>query len=395
MKYNFDEMLNRRGTMSHKWDGMEEEFPQNPQALPFWVADMDFPCPRPIVEAVCKRAAHPIYGYSDISARAKSLAAKWQEKRNGWKAEPEWVTFSNGIVPALSAMVAAFTEPGDGVIIQPPVYYPFHNSVVSNDRRVVENPLVFDGEKWTINFRELEEQAADPQNKLLLLCHPLNPVSRILDQEELRRIGDICIRNQVIVAVDEIHSDLTYLHKRFYSLAGLGREYEQISVTAMAPSKVFNMAGLQISAILIPNEELRNAFVKEMDRRINIPNTFGVVAFDVAYSDPECEEYLEQLLTYLWENYLFVDEYLKKWMPRIFCQKPDATYLLWLDCRDLRLGDEELEYFWLQEAGLALDAGRWFGKGGSGFMRLNIGCPRRFLQKGMEQLRAVYEKRGF
>lgn len=395
MKYDFDKVLDRHGTLSHKWDGMEEEFPGNPQALPFWVADTDFPCPRPIVEAVCKRATHPIYGYSDISVKAQGLAARWQEKRNGWKAKPEWVTFSNGIVPALSAMVAAFTRPGEGVIVQPPVYYPFQDSVVNNGRKLVENPLVFDGEKWGINFEELEQLAADPGNKLLLLCHPLNPVSRVLDREELKRIGDICIHNEVIVAIDEIHSDLTYQHKRFYSLAGLGKEYERISVTAMAPSKTFNIAGLQISAILIPDEALREAFVKEMDRRVNIPNAFGVTAFDVAYSDPECEEYLEQLLAYLWENYLFVDRYLGKWMPKITCQKPDATYLLWLDCRKLHLNDDALEHFWLREAGLALDAGRWFGRGGSGFMRMNIGCARSLLAQGLGQLREAYRKRGF
>lgn len=395
MKYNFDEVLDRRGTLSHKWDGMEEGFPRNPQAIPLWVADMDFPCPRPVVEAVCRRAAHPVYGYSDMSIHAKELAAAWQEKKNGWKAKPEWVTFSNGIVPALSAMVAAFTEPGEGVIIQPPVYYPFRDSVVNNDRKLVENPLVFDGEKWGIHFDELEELAADPANRLLLLCHPLNPVSRVLNEKELKRIGDICLRNHVIVAVDEIHSDLTYRHKHFYSLAGLGEAYEQISATAMAPSKVFNIAGLQTSAILIPNEDLREAFIKEMDKRVYIPNLFGAAAFDAAYSDPECEEYLEQLLTYLWENYLFVDGYLKKWMPKITCQKPDATYLLWLDCRQLCLNDEDLERFWLEEAGLALDAGRWFGKGGSGFMRMNIGCARSLLEKGLGQLREVYRKRKF
>ena len=214
MKYNFDEMLDRNGTLSYKWDGRSIDYPDNPEALPFWIADTDFPCPRPIVKAVQERAAHPIYGYSKVSDDSKALIAAWEKKRNGWDAKPEWVTFTNGIVPALSAIVAAFTEPGDGVIIQPPVYYPFRDSVINNDRTVVNNDLIFDGEKWTINFEELEELAAKPENKLLLFCHPLNPVSRVLSEEELRRVGEICVRHHVILAVDEIHSDLIYRHPR-------------------------------------------------------------------------------------------------------------------------------------------------------------------------------------
>ncbi len=394
MKYNFDEVLERHGTLSHKWDNMPNEFPENPEAIPLWVADTDFPCPRPVVEAIQKRAAHPIYGYSDFSDQSQQLAAKWQ-KKHGWNVEPSWVTFSNGIVPALSAIVETFSDPGDGVIIQPPVYYPFRESVENNGRKVIENPLVFDDGQWNINFQELEMQASDPKTKLLLLCHPLNPVSRVLEKEELCRIAEICLKNQVILAVDEIHGDLVYPHKKFYSLAGLDKRYEQITVTAVAPSKTFNIAGLQMSAIIIPNKKLLEQFEKTMARRVYIPNLFGVVAFDAAYGDPECEDYLKQLLEYLWDNYLFLDEYLKNNMPKIKCQKPDATYLLWLDCRELGLSDEELEHFYLKEGGMALDAGRWFGIGGSGFMRINIGCARSLLHQGLEQLRKAYTKRKF
>lgn len=394
MKYNFDEVLDRHGTLSHKWDNMPNEFPDNPDAIPFWVADMDFPCPRPVVEAVKQRAAHPVYGYSDISAKSQQLAAKW-EKRHGWEVDPSWVTFSNGIVPALSAIVETYTKPGEGVIIQPPVYYPFRQSIENNDRKVVENPLVYEDGRWGINFEELAALAAEPDTKLLLLCHPLNPVSRVLEEKELRQIADICLENHVILAVDEIHADLVFPHKTFYSLAGLDKRYEEITITAIAPSKTFNIAGLQMSAIIIPNRDLLKRFEKTMERRVYIPNLFGVVAFDAAYEDPECEEYLGQLLVYLWDNYLFVDEYLKQHMPRIKCQKPDATYLLWLDCRELGLEDEELESFCLKEGGVAFDAGRWFGEGGSGFMRLNIGCPRSLLQKGLDQLKNAYTKRKF
>lgn len=293
-------------------------------------------------------------------------------------------------------MTAAFTEPGDGIIIQPPVYYPFRESIENNGRKVVNNNLIFDGKQWNINFEELELLAENPKNKLLLFCHPLNPVSRVLDKEELQRIADICLKNHVVLAVDEIHSDLVYRHRRFCSMAALSKEVEQICVTATAPSKTFNIAGLQMSAIIIANEELRRKFQKEIEKRVlYIANLFGAAAFEAAYSDPECEEYLEQLIDYLWENYIFLDNYLKENMPKIKCQKPDATYLLWLDFRELGFDVEELESFCLKEAGAAFDAGRWFGGDGEGFMRINIGCPRSILEQGLEQLKEAYQKRGF
>lgn len=192
MPYDFNKVIDRSDTMSQKWDNQEENFPENPKALPFWVADMDFPCPEPIVRAVQERAAHPIYGYSMIGKKSKELAAGWQKKRHSWDVDPSWVTFSNGIVPALNAAVTAYTEPGDGVIIQPPVYYPFRDAIENNGRKVINNPLIYDGEKWDVNLNELERLAEEENNKLLLLCHPLNPVSRVLTKEELIRIGEIC-----------------------------------------------------------------------------------------------------------------------------------------------------------------------------------------------------------
>lgn len=366
MKYDFDQVIDRTGTLSYKWEARDINFPQNPNALPFWIADMDFPCPEPIVKAVQQRAMHPIYGYSKVSDQARALIAAWEKKRNHWDVQPGWVEFTNGIVPALSTMVAAFTEPGDGIIIQPPVYYPFQESIVNNGRNVVSNPLVFDGERWSIHFEELEALAKEPENKMLLLCHPLNPVSRVLDLEELQRIAEICLTHHLLLVVDEIHSDLIYRHRKFYSIASFSKEIEQICAVATAPSKTFNIAGLQMSAIIIANQELREKFQKEIETRaLYIANLFGATAFEAAYSDPECEEYLEELIDYLWDNYLFLDQYLKEYMPKIKCQKPDATYLLWLDFRALQLNDEELEAFCLKEAGVAFDAGKWFGGAGT------------------------------
>lgn len=395
MPYDFDKVIDRTNTMSQKWDNQEENFPENPKALPFWVADMDFPCPEPIVRAVQERAAHPIYGYSMIGKKSKELAAGWQKRRHSWDVDPSWVTFSNGIVPALNAAVTAYTEPGDGVIIQPPVYYPFREAIENNGRKVIDNPLVYDGEKWDVNLDELDRLTEEKSNKLLLLCHPLNPVSRVLTKEELIRIGEICEKNHVLMIIDEIHSDLVYRHTKFYSLASLNEKFAQNSVTAVAPSKTFNTAGLQMSAIIIPNEKLRKKFEQEMEKRNYIPNLFGSVAFEAAYSDPECEEYLEELIDYLWDNYVFLDQYLKERMPKIKCQKPDATYLLWLDFGELHMSSEEIESFCLKEAGLAFDAGRWFGGESENYMRINIGCPRSQLKRALELLEKAYKKRNF
>lgn len=395
MPYDFDKVIDRSNTMSQKWDNQEENFPENPKALPFWVADMDFSCPEPIVRAVQERAAHPIYGYSMIGKKSKELAAGWQKKRHNWNVDPSWVTFSNGIVPALNAAVTAYTEPGDGVIIQPPVYYPFRDAIENNGRKVINNPLIYDGEKWDVNLNELERLAEEENNKLLLLCHPLNPVSRVLTKEELIRIGEICEKNHVLMIIDEIHSDLVYRHTKFYSLASLNEKFAQNSITAVAPSKTFNIAGLQMSAIIIPNEKLRERFDQEMERRNFIPNLFGSVAFEAAYSNSECEEYLEELIDYLWDNYIFLDQYLKEHMPKIKCQKPDATYLLWLDFGELHMSSEEIESFCLKEAGLAFDVGRWFGGESENYMRMNIGCPRSQLRRALELLEKAYKKRNF
>lgn len=396
MKYDFDRVIDRKGTLSYKWDAMDLNFPENSEAIPFWIADTDFPCPEPIVKAVQKRAAHPIYGYSKVSDNARELIAAWEKKRNQWEVLPEWVEFSNGVVPALSAMIAAFTNSGDGVIIQPPVYYPFREAIENNGRIVVNNNLVFDGEKWNINFEELEHLAKQPENRLLLFCHPLNPVSQVLSVEELKKVADICLRNHVTIVVDEIHSDLIYRHCQFHSMAALSKEIQEICVVATAPSKTFNIAGLQMSAVIIANKQLREKFQKEMEKRVlYIANLFGAVAFEAAYSDPECENYLEQLIDYLWNNYEFLDQYLREHMPKIHCQKPDATYLLWLDCRDLGLKEHELEYFFLKEAGVAFDAGKWFGGEGSGFMRINIACPKSILKRGLDRMKEAYIRRGW
>jgi cystathionine beta-lyase len=395
VKYNFDYVINRQGTLSYKWDARAKAFPGNPHVLPLWVADTDFPCPKEISDAIQKRATHPIYGYSFTEDNFGELMANWQRKRNNWEIDPRRVTFGNGIVPALNAIVTAFTKEGEGVIIQPPVYYPFKEAIENNNRIVCNNELIDDGSRWIIDFDALERLAEKPQNKLLLLCNPHNPVSRVYEKKELLRIGEICLTNHVLIASDEIHSDLIYRHCKHIPIASLSQELSDITVTAVSPSKTFNIAGLQISAIIASNSILLKQFEAEMERRCYVPNLFGSVAFKTAYTNEGCVDYLEQLIDYLWENYLFLDQYLKAYTPKIKCQRPEATYLLWLDCSELGLEPEWMEEFFVKEAGVGFDSGTWFGGKAEKYMRINIACPRSILKECLDHIRTAYERRGF
>ena len=390
MKYDFNKKIDRMGTLSYKWEGIPVEFPENPKALPFWIADMEFACPEPIVKAVCERARHPIYGYSHESDDAKALTASWLKRRHEWDVQSEWVTFSGGVVPGLIAMMKAVTQPGDKVILQPPVYYPLFEMIRDNGRIIVENPLVYDGSQWVMNVEELEILASDPEVTLFVLCNPHNPVSRAFTARELERLGDICLRNGVKIASDEIHADIVYKGNRHTPIASLSKELAEITMTSLSPSKTFNIAGLQISAGIIPNTDLLVKVEAELANAQYIVNLFGAVGLKAAYQDPECEAYLEQMLVYLWGNYEFVNTYLKNNMPKIRCQRPEATYLIWLDCHALGLSDAELLRFFLVNAGVALDPGSVFGTQGKGYMRLNIACPREMLKICLDRLTKAY-----
>lgn len=395
IKYNFDSVPDRTGTVSYKWDGRPDKFPGTEDVIPMWLADMDFPTPKEISDAVQKRAAHPIYGYSFAQDSLKDLVVQWQKNRNGWEISPDWVTFSGGVVPAINAAVTAFTEKGDGVIIQTPVYYPFMDAVKNNFRTVRENRLIYNGERWVMNFEELEQLAAEPDTKLLILCSPHNPVSRCFERAELERLGNICLKNNVIIFSDEIHSDLVFPGSKHVPIASISRDIGNITLTAVSPSKTFNTAGLQMSAVISASNDLMVEFNMDMERKCYISNLFGAVAFAAAYENGGCVDYLEQLLGYLWENYLYLDNFLKTEMPKIKCQKPEATYLMWLDCGELNMECEKLEEFFLREAGVAFDSGHWFGGDCGKYMRMNIACPRLTLDRALRQMKRAYDKFGF
>lgn len=392
MNYNFDEVINRKGSISSKWDNVGARV-GNADALPMWVADMDFRCPQPVIDAIKKKADFGIYGYPYLIPEFKEATKKWVS-RHGWKIQTEDVIFAASIIPAMFNAVQAFTKPGEKVIIQRPVYYPFTSAIEDNGRVVANNALIErDGSYW-VDFENLEELSADKDTHLMILCSPHNPVCKVYTREELKKIGEICARNGVVIFSDEIHSDFVYSGYCHIPMASISEEIAQMTVTAVAPSKTFNLAGMRSAALIIPNKELQRKMTDVFNRnRSAMVPLFGLVSYIAAYEHGQ--EYLEQLLEYLEGNIAYLDAFLKKEMPKIKLTPPQGTYLMWLDCRKLGLTIEELDDFCVNQALVAMDKGHWFGPEGNGFMRMNIACPRVTLQKGLEQLREQYQKAGF
>jgi cystathionine beta-lyase len=391
MHYDFDEVIDRRHTQSSKWDNVGARV-GNKDALPMWVADTDFRCPQPVVDAVKARMEHTIYGYPFVVPEFKQATINWIERRHGWRLEAEWIVFATGIVPVLNTMVQAFTEPGDEVIIQRPVYHPFGFAISDNNRVISDNSLVYRDGEYTIDFMDLERRAASPKAKLMILCNPHNPIGRAWTKEELFRIADICLNNEVIVVCDEIHSDLMLFGARHVPLASIDAKYAMNAVTCYAPSKTFNTAGLRGSGIVVPNPAIRNALEAQFKKNRSIQqNIFAVPAYVAAYT--QCDDYLEQLLVYLEGNVEFLDGFLKKNMPRIKLVKPEATYLMWLDCMALGINGSELADFFINQSLVAVSRGDGFGPEGADFVRLNIGCPRATLVRGLEQIQRQYIRR--
>lgn len=383
MRYDFDKKIDRMNTASIKWDEVENMYGDK-EILPMWVADMDFLAPAPVIEALKKRAEHGVFGYTTRSESYLESVVGWMEKRHQWTVEKDWLCHSPGVVSGLSLIVDAFTEPGDKVIVQPPVYYPFTNVVVKHGREVVNNPLKFEEGHYTMDFDDLK-QKLDPSVKLLILCSPHNPVGRVWTKEELTKLGDICLEQGVIVVSDEIHFDLIYKDYKHVPFASLSPDFASNSVTCTAPSKTFNLASLQTSNIIIPNDGLRDIYKKELETySLGLPNAFGVVATEAAYR--EGDEWLEQCIDYVKGNLDFLTHYLETNLPKIKVIPPEGTYLVWLDCRELGLHEKKLEELMLKQAKVAFDEGYIFGPGGEGFTRINLACPRSVLEEGLRRV---------
>ncbi|NJB66663.1 cystathionine beta-lyase [Desulfobaculum xiamenense] len=397
--YDFDTPVDRRETGSVKWqlvrDGIDPEswhvgndcFEPN-GIIPMWVADMDFRCPDEIVNALVERARHGVFGYTLATDDYRAAVCDWMRRRQGWAARPKWIVPTPGIVPALHWLVRAFTKPGEQVLVQPPVYYPFFNAAKASDRPLARNPLVRDGDHYHMNYEELERIAADPQVTLAILSNPHNPVGRVWQPEELRRFGEICTRHGVLVVADEIHGDLVLPGHTFTPYASLGDNLAALSIICTAPSKTFNLAGLQTSNIFIPDETLRERFSAEVRANgIFDPNPFGMVACQTAYTHGEA--WLDQLLTYIEGNVDFLVDTLARTVPEITVIRPEGTYLAWLDCRALGITRPALEKLFLHDARVFLDEGRMFGPEGDGFERINLACPRSVLAEALSRIAAA------
>nr|TXF82340.1 putative C-S lyase [Alkalicoccus halolimnae] len=381
----FQENINRTNTYSVKWDRTKEVFKTDEQVLPMWVADMDFYPPEAVTRSISRRADHGIYGYTYIDEHVKKQIQEWVLRRQGWNIDADWIQFSHGVVPSIAKAVQALTEPGEKVLVQSPVYPPFFSMVKENNRELVNCPLQESGDTYRIDFTALEDALAGGV-KMMLLCHPHNPVGRVWTKEELEQIGTLCVKYNVILVSDEIHGDLVFKPHKQIPAASLSPEISKQTITLIAPSKTFNLAGLQASAVITENEEFRKK-IEKLDKKNGFftLNTFGILAMEAAYE--EGEAWLEELLVYLEENVQLVESFLKEELPHVKIFKPEATYLLWIDCRETGLSDTALNKKLLETGKLAMNPGTSFGEGGSGFMRMNIACPKETVQEGLERLK--------
>ncbi len=384
MAYNFDEMIERKNTDSLKYDFAARRGKPD-DLLPLWVADMDFRTPPCVVDALIEKSAHGIFGYSESREDYFDVLRGWFSRRFYWQIQPEWLLKTPGVVFAICAAIRALTQKGDAVLIQQPVYYPFTEAIEINRRKLIVNELICDGGGYRIDFDDFEQKIDEHGVKLFILCSPHNPVGRVWTRNELIRMGDICVQHGVTVISDEIHADFIYPGHTHSVFAGLKPEFEGITITCTAPTKTFNLAGLQISNIFIANRTLRNRIHQEINRcGYSQLNVMGIVACKAAYKHGD--DWLEALKGYLAENLAFLRSFLDAHIPKIKLVEPQGTYLVWLDCRALSFSDSALDELIVSRAKLWLDAGTMFGQGGSGFQRINIACPRALLKQALEQL---------
>lgn len=378
MKYDFDKTIDRRATNSYKWDSAPEG------VLPMWVADMDFRTAPAIIDALQKRVAHGIFGYTRVPDSYYDAVTSWFSRRHGWDIDREWIIYTSGVVPAVSAVIKALTVPGDKVIVQTPVYNCFFSSIRNNGCEIVSNPLRRTADTYEMDFDALERCAADPRAKVMLLCNPHNPAGRVWTPDELTRLGNICLRNGVTVVADEIHCELVYQGFKYTPFASLSDAFLHRSVTCVSPSKAFNIAGLQIANIVAFDNDLRS----RIDKAININevcdvNPFGVAATIAAYN--EGEEWLNQLVDYLHGNYEAMAEFCRRELAEFPITRLEGTYLVWMDCSSLGMSSDALEHALLDDARLWLNAGTMYGAEGEGYMRWNIACPRSVMLDGLNR----------
>lgn len=384
MKYDFNELIPRKGSHSYKWDSDADD-----RILPMWIADMDFRTAPAVIKALERRVRHGVFGYTKVPAAYYDAVTGWFARRYHFVVRPEWILCTTGVVPALSAAVMALTTPGDRVIIQTPVYNCFFSSIRNNGCEIVVNELIYENQTYQIDYEDLERKAADPKAKLMLLCNPHNPAGRAWTRDELIRIGEICLRHEVIVVSDEIHCDLVYSEHQHTPFASLGEAFSLHSVTCTSPSKSFNLAGLQAANMIISDESLR----RKIDKALNVNevceiNPFAIETLMAAYN--EGEAWLEELKEYLYENYLYLHEFISLHLPSLKVTRLEATYLVWIDCRALHRSSADIAKQLLEEEHLRINEGPLYGASGEGFIRMNIACPRSLLVEGLERLKNAW-----
>lgn len=390
MNYDFDRVIERKGTDSVKYDILKPLFGRE-DVLPMWVADMDFAVPDFVQEAIIERAEHEVYGYTVRPKRFYEAISGWLGRRHGWEVDPGKIDFSPGVVPALVLSVLGFTEPGDKILVQSPVYFPFFNSIKNHDRVLVNNQLVDKEGEYSIDFDDLEAKFR-AGIRMMMFCHPHNPVGRAWNRDELQRLADLAVQYDVLVLSDEIHSDLLLFGHKHIPLASLGKEIAARTITCIAPSKTFNLAGLHTSAVIVEDPVLKKKYEKILeDIHIGGGNIFGFVALEAAYNKGDA--WLEQLLNYLEGNYLFTQQFLEKHLPGIRVSPLEATYLAWINFGALGLDDKELMNMMVRDASLALVDGPRFGAGGSQYLRMNIAAPRSVIGIALSQMHAAIQQK--
>lgn len=388
MTVNFDGIIDRRGTSCLKYDfAVERGYPQG--ILPFWVADMDFRAPQPVIDELTRRVQHGIFGYTDPKESYKEIIVNWMTKHHGWTPSTKALTITPGVVFALAVAIRCFTKPGEAVLLQQPVYYPFTEMIRQNNRELVNSPLVLKDGHYEIDFDDFEEKIVKHNVKLFLLCSPHNPAGRVWTRDELLRMASICLKHNVLIVADEIHHEFVRPGFKHTVLASLSPEIAGQTITCTSPSKTFNLAGLQVSNIFIENDELRRKFRAEISAAgYSQPNSLGLFAAQAAYEHGA--EWLKELLAYIESNYQKAKAFFAEQMPKVKLIEPEGTYLLWLDFSAYGLTDEELDDIIINDANLWLDSGHIFGKAGRGFQRLNIACPWSTLENGLQHLAKAF-----
>lgn len=387
MNFNFDQLIERKGSSCIKWDGMQK-FLGAGEALPMWVADMDFLTPGYITEAIINKARHGIFGYPLREESYFTSLMEWLLRRHLWKVERDWISFCPGVVPAVNIAVLSYTEPGDKIIVQPPVYFPFFTAVTDHQRTLVYNHLIMKNGRLCMDFNSLENLAKEGA-RMLILSNPHNPGGSVWTKEELMQMAEICLKYNVLIISDEIHCDLIYKPFKHIPVAGLSQEISMQTITTVAPSKTFNLSGFSTASVIIENDSLRRKFSTTLDHlHVGGGNIFGNIASEEAYTHGDI--YVDELMDYLAGNVKTLEIFVKENLPKIKVIHPESTFLVWLDCTEMGMNDKDLNDFFLHKANIGLNPGAMFGSGGEGFMRMNIGCPRTTLLQGLNQIKEAF-----